>query len=103
MAFCAGYFAADFAATVLTLRLVWYLPVERRFEFAAHPLALGMDYYGRVLFCLACGAAAAAFGARLPIKAGRLLFAWSAVLLLFVAVTQAWILSHRQLVVDVHP
>jgi hypothetical protein len=102
-AFCAGFFAADFAATVLALRLPWYLPVQHRFEFAIHPSALGMDYYGRALFCLVCGGAAALIGSRLPARAERVLFAWCAILLVFVAVTQIHLLVHRQIVADVHP
>jgi MFS family permease len=102
-AFCAGFFAADFATTVLALKLPWYLPTAHRWEFAAHPSVLGMDYYGRVLFCLLCGAIAALIGSRLSPKAERVLFAWSAILLVFVAITQVHLLVHRQIVADVHP
>jgi hypothetical protein len=103
LAFCAGFFAADFASTVVAVRLPWYLPIQHRWELAVHPSSLGMDYYGKVLFCLLCGGIAALIGSRLPPKAERVLFAWCTILLVFVAVAQIHLLVHRQIVADVHP
>ncbi len=58
--FCVGYLAANFVSVAVPMPLLWHLPVERRFTFEVRPLALGADFYGRVLLSLVAGALVAA-------------------------------------------
>lgn len=111
-AFCVGYLAGYFLTATLPIPVLWHLPVERRFAFAVRPLGLGADFYGRVLFALACGGAAAALAAlraRLdaegsprelhgkprPAWLGTLL-AWSVSLLLLGSALHIWTLARRK-------
>lgn len=109
-AFCFGYFAGDFLDCTLSIPVLWYLPVERRFAFAVRPPGLGADLYGRVLFALACGCAAAmlaAVGARLGASARRpppgrprpprlgTLLVWSVSLLALDTSLHVWTLARR--------
>ena len=96
-AFAIGYLGAFFVSSVLPLPLLWYFPVEHRFAFAAHPLGLGADFYGRLLFALAVGALAAwvvrpSWGGR---RAPVMLSAWIAGLVVFAAAFYLFVLAHR--------
>ncbi|MFO0727854.1 MAG: hypothetical protein U1E65_29010 [Myxococcota bacterium] len=43
-------FALTYAAlAIFEVPLLWYLPIDRRFEFGLKPSSLGIDWYGRVL------------------------------------------------------
>lgn len=54
--FCVTYLATFFASTASPTRLLWYLPLERRFEFGLLPkVGLGMDFYGRLLLSIVVG------------------------------------------------
>lgn len=61
-ALCAAIVAFDLTYVLPGLsptRVLWYLPLARRWSWAVHPSVLGMDWYGRTL--LAGGAALIAF------------------------------------------
>jgi hypothetical protein len=100
----AGYLAAYFVSTALPTRLLWHLPVEHRFTYEVRPLALGADFYGRLLLCL--GAGALAYGAatfairffRIELRAHwlRALLFWTFGLLLFTSGMYLNILSARR-------
>lgn len=102
-AFAVGYLAAYFLSTALPTPLLWHLPVERRFTFEVRPLALGADFYGRLLLSLASGGLAlliARAALRLsPLESMRRwvfrLFGWALILLLFNAGLYAYTLSSR--------
>lgn len=97
-AFAAAYLSAWFVATAVPLPLVWYLPLGRRFLFAAHTPELAVDYYGRVLLCLLAGAAAALV-AQAAARRGRwlsTLLVWSLGLLAFTSSLTIYTLAHRQ-------
>jgi hypothetical protein len=95
-AFAAAYCAAWFLSTTVPMRLVWYLPVERRFTFEVHPVALGADFYGRLLLCALCGALGALASRLLSPRHLRTAWVWAAVLLLFTAGLYGRLLSTRQ-------
>ncbi len=61
-AFGVGYLATYLISTVMPTKLLWHLPVERRWVFTVRPLELGADFYGRLLISLAGGAVALALG-----------------------------------------
>lgn len=98
------YVASYFVTSTVVMRLLWYLPLERRFTFEVKPLALGADFYGRVLLCLASGGLAAALawlalrGRRVQPRAEWLrgLLVWLVGLLLFTAGLHVYILKGRQ-------
>lgn len=102
--FCVAYVFTYFVSTAVPVPLLWHLPVERRFTFEVRPLALGADFYGRVLWCLAAGGLAAA-GGRLALRGQRLqprpewlrtLVIWLAGLLLFTSALSVYVLKARQ-------
>lgn len=102
LAASAGYLATYFVSTAVPVRLVWHLPVERRFTYEVRPLALGADFYGRLLLCLAIGAVCFA-AARLFLRvrtahapALRALLFWTFGLAGFTAGLYLYLLSSRQ-------
>ena len=102
--FCVGYLFMSFLSAAVPMPLLWHLPVERRFTFEVRPLALGVDFYGRVLVSLAAGALLAA-AAWVMIRR-RLLkprpewlrgaMVWIVVVLLFTSGLYIYILRARQ-------
>lgn len=53
----AGFVAADFLATAVRVPLLWYQPLERRFELQTLGTGAAMDFYGRLLWCALAGLA----------------------------------------------
>ena len=103
-AFAVGFFFFYFVSTAVPTPLLWHLPLERRFTFEVRPLALGADFYGRVLFSLCSGGAAWAV-ARLAVGALepealrrwlRLVSLWALSLLVFTAGLYVYLLASRQ-------
>jgi hypothetical protein len=72
-----GFYGAWFLSSVIPTPLLWYLPLARRFEFATVVTELGMDFYGRLLLCLAVGALAGLLAGRLRL-AVTTLAVWAA-------------------------
>lgn len=104
--FCVGFVFANFLSAAVPMPLLWHLPVQRRFTFEVRPLALGADFYGRVLLSLAAGALAAA-AARLAIRRRWLqprpewlrgAVVWLVVVLLFTSGLYLYILRARQVI-----
>jgi hypothetical protein len=60
--FAVGFAAAWFVAAVVQIPLLWYLPLERRFVFETTVTSLGIDYYGRLVFCTLAGGLCALVG-----------------------------------------
>ena len=55
----AGFLLAYLASSALRSPVAWYFPLEHRWTFEVRPMAgLGMDFYGRLLLSLLCGAVA---------------------------------------------
>ena len=50
VAFCLVFVAPAF----FPLRVLWYFPLEHRWELAVKPKGLAMDFYGRVLWSVIC-------------------------------------------------
>lgn len=100
LAFCVAYLASYFASTALPTPLLWHLPLERRFTFEVHPLALGADFYGRLLLCLCLGAVAFVLARaalpRLRSDLIPLLLAWTCGLLLFTGGLYIYTLAARE-------
>jgi hypothetical protein len=98
---CVGYLAAYLISTVLPTPLLWHLPVERRFTFEVRPLALGADFYGRLLLSVVAGAAAwdvarLALRSRQPTRQQlQVALAWTLSLLCFTAGLYLWTLVAR--------
>ena len=62
-----GFLAADFLVSAVRMPVLWYLPIERRFEFQTFGGGAAMDFYGRLLWCVLAGLAIAAVASwRLP-------------------------------------
>ena len=103
-AFAVGYLFAYFLSTAVPTKLLWHLPLERRFTFEVRPLALGADFYGRVLLSLLAGAVSMllARGALRGSSAESLrrwlhrLLGWTLVLLVFTAGLYVYLLASRQ-------
>jgi hypothetical protein len=54
IAFCLAFVAPSFHP----LRVLWYLPLERRWAFVVTPDGLGLDWFGRVLAASLAGGVA---------------------------------------------
>lgn len=102
--FCVAYVFTYFVSTAVPVPLLWHLPVERRFTFEVRPLALGADFYGRVLLCLVVGGLAAGLawimlrGRRVHLRPEWLrgLVVWLVSLLLFTSALSVYVLRARQ-------
>ena len=51
----AAFLAVDFFVTAVRVPLLWYHPLERRFDFQWLGTGAAMDFYGKLLWCLAGG------------------------------------------------
>ncbi len=104
--FCVGFLFMNFLSAAVPMPLLWHLPVQRRFTFEVRPLALGVDFYGRILWSLIAGALAAA-AAHLAIRRRWLqprpdwlrgAVVWMVVVLLFTSGLYLYILRARQVI-----
>ena len=104
-----AFWATWFAASALQLPMLWYLPLEHRFVFAAQPAGLAMCMYGQLL--LAGAVAAVSSGAvwwavrRRSVGAAQvwLSVGWCALLLCFVIGYFAFALWGRTPVITIAP
>ena len=111
LAFGVGFYAFYFLSSAVPTRLVWYYPLERRFAFELASTGLAMDYYGRLLFSVATGAAAHlaarfALGARLlEVRRAWLqrMAVWSFGLLVFTAGLYLYSVGGRETAPEAQP
>lgn len=103
----AGFLLAYLASTALRSPVAWYFPLEHRWSFEARPMAgLGMDFFGRLLLSLLCGAVAYALahgvGQRLEgarrARAELVLLLWNVSLLVFTTGLYGSLLYGREVV-----
>ncbi len=103
LAFAFAFLAAFFISTAVPTRLLWYDPLAHRFLFALRPGGIAMDFYGRVLLCLACGGAGLLLSrllfrqvpSLLRAEVGYGLVIWITGLLLFTGGLYVSLLQHR--------
>lgn len=104
LAFALGYLTAYFLSTAIPTPLLWYYPLQHRFQWQVHPTGLAADFYGRVLLSLASGAAtwllSHVLGKRFVALSRSTvvhgLLVWVAGLLLFTSGLYVSLLVHRE-------
>ena len=71
------FLATDFLVTAVRVPVLWYLPLERRFELQTFGAGAEMDFYGKLLWSLLAGLAVGSLCAwRLPPPDDQALRRW---------------------------
>lgn len=90
-----GFFAAWFLSSVVPTPLLWYLPLAGRFVFATVVTEVGMDFYGRLLLCLAVGGGTALLARAWRAAPVKTLGAWTLTTLALCVALEVTVLARR--------
>ncbi len=104
-----AFWIAWLSSSAFAIPVVWYLPIERRFVFTAHPPGLAMCMFGQLIFAAAVGLGVGGLASRVvrkrdvPDSQVWLSVGWCVLLLCFVVGYYAFALWGRIPVLTIAP